>query len=412
MNVEVLLALRYTFTKHKEKFVSIINNFAILGITLGVATLIIVMSVMNGYEKELLGKILGFKGHLTITTRSLQLRHWNEIERVVADNVPEALLIAPTIEMEALAMSENSTSGVMVKGIDYEKMIEKINLSSGTILANDKCNGLFIGTLLDESLKHNGKVKLIIPKFNETMVGTIPRMKTYSVCGTFDIGMYEYNSGGVFLDLKDAQLLFKMDDKVSGIEITLKDLGQLASIKSRIIELLRQDTFNNKDLIIVDWQEANKTLANVLQVERTVMFLILSLIILIAAFNIISSLMLLVHDKMKEIAILRTIGMTKGSIMRVFIMSGSLIGVIGTIFGTILGIVFSLNIESIRGLLERMSGVKLFDPVIYFLTRLPCHINYEEVAFIIGISLMLSFLATIYPALRVARASPAEVLKY
>jgi lipoprotein-releasing system permease protein len=411
MNVEVLLALRYTFTKHKEKFVSIINNFAILGITLGVATLIIVMSVMNGYEKELLGKILGFKGHLTVTTRNLQLRNWDAIEKLVNENFPEALLVAPTIEMEALAMSESNTSGVIVKGINYEKMVEKIKIADGSIVGNS-CNGLFIGTLLDDSLKHSGKVKLIIPKFNETMIGSIPRMKTYDICGTFDIGMYEYNSGVVFMELKDAQLLFKMDDHISGIEIILKDLNDLPLVKRKIIELLRQDTFNNKDLVIVDWKDANKTLVDVLQVERTVMFLILSLIILIAAFNIISSLMLLVHDKMKEIAILRTIGMTKGSIMRVFIMSGSLIGIMGTILGTVLGIVFSLNIEKIRSFLETMSGVRLFDPLIYFLTKLPSHIKYEEVLSIVGVSLVISFLATIYPAFRVAKASPAEVLKY
>jgi lipoprotein-releasing system permease protein len=244
------------------------------------------------------------------------------------------------------------------------------------------------------------------------MVGSIPRMKTYKVCGTFDIGMHEYNGGVVFMNLSDAQLLFQMNGYVSGIEITLKSLGDVTSIKSKIIQLLRENTFESKNLVIVDWKEANKTLVDVLQVEKTVMFLILSLIILIAAFNIISSLMLLVHDKMKEIAILRTIGMTKGSIMRIFIMSGSLVGVIGTLLGATLGILFSLNIEKIRGILEGISGVKLFDPIIYFLTTLPSDIQDEQVLLIVFISLGLSLVATIYPAWRVSKTSPAEVLKY
>lgn len=412
MKTELLIALRYTFTKHKEKFVSIINNFAMVGITLGVATLIIVMSVMNGYEKELLGKILGFKGHLTVTTRDLQLKNYNEIEKIIVDNIPEVVSIEPTIEMQALAMSDNSTTGVIVKGIDYDKMVEKINLSSGIIIGKDSCNGLFLGSLLDQNLKHDGKVKLIIPQFNETIVGDIPRMKTYKVCGTFDIGMHEYNSGVIFMGLNDAQLLFKINDYVSGIEITLKTLGDIEVIKKRMIQLLRDNTFDNKNLVIVDWKEANKTIMDVLQVEKTVMFLILSLIILIAAFNIISSLMLLVHDKMKEIAILRTIGMTKGSIMKIFIMSGSLVGIIGTILGTTLGILFSINIEKIRSFLEGIAGIKLFDPVIYFLTTLPSDVRYEQVASIACISLGLSFVATIYPAWRVSKTSPSEVLKY
>jgi lipoprotein-releasing system permease protein len=237
-------------------------------------------------------------------------------------------------------------------------------------------------------------------------------MKTYKVCGTFDIGMHEYNSGVVFMNLNDAQLLFQMSNNVSGIEIILESLDDVIPIKNSIIKLLRENTFDNKNLIIVDWREANKTLVDVLQIERTVMFLILSLIILIAAFNIVSSLMLLVHDKMKEIAILRTIGMTKGAIMRIFMISGSFVGVIGTILGTSLGILFSTNIEKIRGVLEGISGVTLFDPIIYFLTTLPSDVQPAQVLLIASIALGISFIATIYPAWRVSKTSPAEVLKY
>jgi lipoprotein-releasing system permease protein len=214
------------------------------------------------------------------------------------------------------------------------------------------------------------------------------------------------------MDIADSQMLFEMDNTVTGIEITLKDLDDVQIVKDRLIEVLRKNTFSNDNMVVIDWQQANKTLMDGLKVERTVMFLILSLIILIAAFNIISSLILLVHDKMKEIAILRTIGMRKISVMRIFIMCGSLVGIIGTISGTALGIVFSINIERIRIFLEGISSVKLFDPVIYFLTTLPSDVETSQVIWIVGISLLLSFVATIYPAWRVSKTSPAEVLRY
>lgn len=410
MKTELYIALRYTFTQHKEKFVSIINAFAMIGIALGVATLIIVMSVMNGYEKTLFTKILGFKGHLTITTHDTKIQNWHEMKQNIQQKVHGITAIAPVIENQALAMSENGTSGVMIKGIEYEDLNQKMVLSDGFISLNNECKGIILGSSLNRNLQSN-KIKIVLPKFNETMIGAMPRMKSYNVCGEFDIGMYEYNSGIIFMDLKDAQLLFGLKESVTGIEISLQDSRDLLKIKQELIMLLRENSFSNDNLVIVDWQEANKTLMTGLQVERTVMFLILSLIILIAAFNIISSLMLLVHDKMKEIAILRTIGMTKTSIMKIFMISGSLVGVIGTVVGSILGILFSLNIESVRGFLEGLSGVKLFDPVIYFLTILPSDVNNEQVISVIVTSLILSFVATVYPALRVSRMSPAEILK-
>jgi lipoprotein-releasing system permease protein len=214
------------------------------------------------------------------------------------------------------------------------------------------------------------------------------------------------------MDIADSQILFEMDNTITGIEITLKNLDDVQKVKDRLIEALRKNTFGNTNMVVIDWQQANKTLMDGLKVERTVMFLILSLIILIAAFNIISSLILLVHDKMKEIAILRTIGMRKISVMRIFIMCGSLVGVIGTITGAILGIVFSINIERIRIFLEGISSVKLFDPVIYFLTTLPSDVDVPQVIWIVAISLLLSFVATIYPAWRVSKTSPAEILRY
>lgn len=412
MKLEIAIALRYTFTKHKEKFVSIINTFAMIGIALGVATLIIVMSVMNGYEQALFTRILGFKGHITITTKDSRLTNWQDIQNTLQTQLLNTLAIVPVIEMQALVMANKNTTGVLIKGMELNDIKQKITLSDGSFFTKEHCKGLILGNLLNENLNYSEKAKIILPKFNDTMIGAIPRMKTYDVCGTFDIGMHEYNSGIIFMELKDAQLLYEMQNAVTGIEVTVNNLQYVPQIKQQILSILRNNKFDNTDLLVIDWQQANQTLMDVLKIESTVMFLILSLIIMIAAFNIISSLILLVHDKMKEIAILRTIGMTKKSIMAIFMISGSLIGLSGTIFGTILGIIFSLNIEKIRQFLESISSTKIFDPVIYFLTSLPSSIDYIQVLYIICISLGLSFVATIYPAWRVSKTSPATVLKY
>jgi lipoprotein-releasing system permease protein len=416
LKLEFLIAKRYTFTQYKEKFVSIINIFAMLGIALGVATLIIVMSVMNGYEKTLLDKILGLKGHLTIISSDLKLHNWGEIHNIIQTNVKEVAMVVPVIENQALAMTDEGTSGVIVKGMLQKDIEQKIALSNGVIDIDKNCKGLILGVSLEQNLHinydENSQVKIVIPKFNETIVGTIPRMKSYNVCGTFDIGLYDYNNGIVFMNLQDAQLLFKLGESVTGIEITLKDLSNTLKVKNDIIQLLKDNNFGNANIGIIDWQQANKTLMDGLQVERVVMFLILSLIIFIAAFNIISSLILLVHDKMKEIAILRTIGMRKVSIMRIFIMSGCLVGIIGTTIGTVLGVLFSVNIDKVKGFLESVAGMKIFDPMIYFLTKLPSEIDDTQVIYIILISLFLSFCATIYPAWRVSKTSPATILRY
>lgn len=412
LKLEFLIAKRYTFTKYKERFVSIINLFAAIGIALGVATLIIVMSVMNGYEKALFTKILGFKGHITITTKDFTLVNWEEIQKTVQKEVKQVIAAVPVVEQQALAMNEKGAKGVIVKGMLFDDLEQKINISDGFMKKESCCRGLILGGVLKRNLDAEDKVKIVVPKFTETMVGMMPRMKSYKVCGTFDIGMYEYNDGIVFMDLEDSQFLFELDKAITGIEVTIENLDDVFKVRNQIINLLRENSFGNKNLLVIDWQQSNKTLMDGLQVERTVMFLILSLIILIAAFNIISSLILLVHDKMKEIAILRTLGMKKLSVMRIFVMCGCLVGMIGTFIGTALGILFSLNIERIRSFLEGISNVKLFDPVIYFLTTLPSDINQRQIIYIILISLFLSFIATIYPAWRVSKASPARVLRY
>ena len=412
--LEFLIAKRYTFTQYKEKFVSVINIFAMVGIALGVATLIIVMSVMNGYEKALFTKLLGFKGHITVTTHDTKVINWADIQTDIKENIDHIIAVMPVVEKQALAMTDNGTSGILLKGMLLDDVDKKIRLSEGYINRDTNCNGLILGVSLQQALHidYHSKVKIITPQFNQTMRGMMPRMKSYINCGMFDIGMYEYNNGIIFMNLTDIQLLFELNNTVTGIEIMVDDMKNIPAVKIAILQLLRANAYDNENLLVIDWQEANKTLLDGLKVERSVMFLILSLIIIIAAFNIISSLILLVHDKMKEIAILRTIGMQKISIMRIFMICGCLVGVIGTSIGAFIGIIFSLNIEKIRQYLESFSDVKIFDPIVYFLTALPSNIDLTEVLYTILMSLSMSLIATIYPAWRASKASPAEVLKY
>ncbi len=414
MKLELTLALRYSFTKQKEAFLSIINIFSIIGIALGVATLIIVMSVMNGYEKSLFTKILGFKGHLLITTLDRKVLNWRELSEELKLVLPEVKLVAPVIEKEALAMTNNATNGIIFKALDLTSLDKKMTLSDGILVAANNCSGLFIGKDLADNLQVNpyDTIKIIIPEINQTMIGMIPRIKSYSVCGTFDLGFTDYNTGLIFhSSIEEAQKLFKLGEAVTGLEISLSKIEDAQKIKGKIIEILRHNNFQNENLAVVDWQEMNKSLTEGLKLERTVMFFILSLIIVIAVFNIISSLILLVKDKSKEIAILRTLGITRLAIMRVFIMAGLILGVIGTGLGILIGVIISLNLEKIRLFLEQFTGVTLFDPVIYFLTKLPCDLNYSELVWIGLLSIFSSFLATLYPAWRVATLPPAAILR-
>ncbi len=414
IKLELFIATRYLLTKQKEKFVSVINIFSLVGVMLGVATLIVVMSVMNGYEKELLDKILGVKGHLTITTRQARIQNWQEIISTISSNVTNTLSIIPVVEQQALVLNNDKAGGVVIKGMLQNDILYKLK-DKVIMLSTERNklnNSIIIGDVLARNLQVDDIVKVVVPKFNQTMFGVVPRIKTYRVAGVFDFGMYEYNSGLIFMALDDAQKLFQFGDDITSIEITLKNIRDVSAVKQQLIILLRQYSTNDHDIIVIDWQQANQTLVDGLTVERNVMFLILSLIVVIAAFNIISSLVLLVRDKMRSIAILRTIGMQKGSIMRIFIICGFAIGIVGTALGVVLGVVFCIYMEDIRLFLEKMIGIKVFDPVIYFLTTLPVEVDIKQIIYIVLMSLLLSLLATIYPAWRVSLTSPAGVLRY
>ncbi len=415
---ELLVALRYLLTKRKEGFLSIINAFALIGIALGVATLIIVMSVMNGYETELIDKIVNIRGHIGIYAKNGDLYDYNAILAKIKKEEnflkQDVKFLAPVVEGQAMILKGSKIAGVIVRGMNFSDLHDKPLLSTSLLYGSFEQSiehgfedSIIIGINLADQLNVSvgDSLKLAAPQTNATAVGPLPRMKTFRITGIFDLGMYEYNSTLVFISLKAAQIFFKQYEAIDHIEIILNNFQRTNAAKSLLIS-----KFSNY-LKIIDWTALNQTLVQALSIERTVMFLILSLIILIAAFNIISSLMILVKDKSKSIAILRTIGATKASIVRIFILCGFAIGLCGTICGTILGVVFTVNIERIRMFLEKLLGIPLFDPVIYFLTRLPAELKLEEIVYITTIALVLSFIATIYPAIRIARLAPVEILR-
>ncbi|MDZ5761081.1 lipoprotein-releasing ABC transporter permease subunit [Lyticum sinuosum] len=410
---EISLALRYVFTSHKDRFISVINLFSLIGISLGVATLIVVMAVMNGYESELIDKILGFKGHLTIITmnnnksdqKSLYKQETDKKLSKIDDitDISEILFSGYFTESQCIVASNKAMNGAIIKGVDSDYLLKKPGISSNIdIIFKD---GIILGVELARKLgvKVGDDVKIISPSTNHTIIGNLPKVITLKLVNTIDFGIYDYNAGIGFIPLKISYKLFDNQNKM--IEIVLKSINSTDNVKKILLKRF-------PDISIIDWQENNQSLVQAIKIEQNVMFLILSLIIMIATFNIISSLVILVKDKSKSIAILRTMGATKCSIINIFIFTGSIIGIMGTSAGMIIGIIFTNNIDKIKKLIEKISGNELFDPIVYFLTKLPAKIIWTEIFFIGGLSLFFSFIATIYPAIKVAEIDPAKTLRY
>ncbi|MHC0448767.1 MAG: lipoprotein-releasing ABC transporter permease subunit [Candidatus Lariskella arthropodorum] len=412
-NFEWQIACRYLLTKKKDGFISVINTLSLIGIAIGVSVLIIVMSVMNGYETELIKRILGINGHITIMAPGNRLMSFDQSLSQQIQDIPGIKFVAPIITDQAMVMDRNAT-GVIIRaidGVDLEKkpMMEN-SLLGGNFNSYKRGEGIIIGIELARQLdvSDGDSIKLISPELDNLAIGSIPRAKTFKIIGIFDVGMHEYNSSTIFMTLKSAQLFLGINQKISGIEIVLQKHANLPHTKKAISQVLES---NSKDLVIVDWTQQNDSLMNALRIERNVMFFILSLIVVIAAFNIITSLTMLVNDKKTGIAIFKTIGMDQSSIVKIFMLCGSIIGITGTIIGCILGVFFAINIEKIREFLESLTGITLFDPVIYFLTSLPSELSFVNVMFIFLISVLLSLVATIYPAIKASKLSPVVIFR-
>jgi lipoprotein-releasing system permease protein len=408
---EWMIALRYLRAKRAESFISVISGFSLIGIALGVATLIIVMSVMNGFRHELLARILGLQGHVIVQGDARYLTDFDAVAARVR-GVPGVVRVAPIVDGQALASGGGSSPGVVVRGIraaDLSSLtLVSQSLSGGALADFRGGESVIIGARLASKLgiAPGGTITLIAPRGNVTPFGVTPRIKSYTVVGTFNIGMSEYDSTFVFMPLSEAQLYFNMGDAVSSLEVMVANPDTVNAIVGPIAYAAGPHT------LVRSWQAISQSLFEALQVERNVMFLILTLIILVAALNIVSGLIMLVKDKSGDIAILRTMGATRGSVMRVFLISGASIGVIGTILGFLIGVVFCANIEGIRQFLSSLTGTTLFNPEIYFLSRMPAEMDPGEVIAVVLMALALTFLATLYPSWRAARLDPVEALRY
>lgn len=402
--------MRYLRARRQEGFISVIAWFSLLGIALGVATLIIVMSVMNGFRAELLDRILGINGHLSVYGKNDRLTDFDDLAEKIR-RLPGVKSVTPIIEGQVMATSKDIASGAVVRGFRKRDLLSRPiiadKIEAGSLQNFDK-NSVVIGARLARKLRLGigHKITLISPKGNVTAFGTVPRMRSYKVAATFNIGMYEYDSGFIFMPLESAQVYFRMPGAVTNLEVFVDDPDAAMAV-GRLIPPLW-----DKPTRIHDWQMANASFFNAIQVERNVMFMILTLIIVVAAFNIISSMIMLVKDKGHDIAILRTMGATRGTIMRIFFLSGASVGVIGTFAGLVLGLTFARNIEAIRQWIQGLTGTDLFAAEIYFLSRLPAVVDSGEVVAVVLMGLGLSFLATLYPSWRAARIDPAEALRY
>jgi lipoprotein-releasing system permease protein len=408
---EWMLAKRYLRARRKEGFISVIAGISFIGIMLGVATLIIVMAVMNGFRHELFQKILGINGHVIVHKIQAPFDDYDQAAARLR-SVTGIKAVMPLVEGQAMISTPTNTLGALVRGLS-EASLDKLPLVSGnvrfgTLKGFDQQEGVALGTRLANALGVNvgDSISLVAPKGASTPFGTAPRIKRYMVSAVFELGMSEYDKTMVFMPLAEAQRYFSRGAEVDVLEVIVDSPDNV----DNVIGPLRLAA--GPTLHLTDWRKRNETFFTVLEVERNVMFIILSLIVLVAALNIISGIMMLVKEKSRDIAILRTMGATKGAIMRVFLITGASIGVVGTIAGLILGIAVCSNIETIRQGLQSLLGTKLMDPQVYYLTRLPARIDAIETAWIVAMALVLSVLATLYPSWRASRLDPVEALRY
>ena len=409
---ERLVAFRYLRARRQEGFVSVIAVISVLGVMLGVATLIVVMAVMNGFRQELLSRILGVNGHLTVRGISKPIENYGALTDRLA-GLPGVRLATPLAQGQVMIVARRGTSFGLARGMRPADLKAR-ELIAGNITAGDLGDftddgeAVLIGSRMAQrlGLRVGDSLTLVSPQGTTTVMGTVPRMKSYRIAALFEVGMYEYDSTFLYMPLPAAQLFFRLAGRVNGIEVFAEDPDEVRDLSRRVKREL------GPGYRTIDWQQANSSFYSAIQVERNVMFLILTLIMLVAALNIVSSLIMLVKDKGRDIAVLRTMGATRGMILRIFLLSGASVGLIGTIAGFALGVAFCLNIQTIQGWLERLTGTDLWPAEVRFLTEVPAVIDWTEVTTVVTMALVLSFAATIYPAWRAARLDPVEALRY
>ena len=408
---ERMVAMRYLRARRQEGFISVIAWFSLTGIALGVATLIIVMAVMNGFRAELLGRILGLNGHMTIYGATGPISDWDAVTRRLRA-LPDVIDASPLVEGQAMATANGAAGGALVRALRPEDMARRSlivsNIRGGELAQFQGDDAAMIGVRMAArlGLTTGDRITLISPQGNVTAFGTMPRLRAFRVAAIYETGMFEYDNAFVFLPMEAGQAFFRTGEDASGIEVFVRDPQRIWEARRAVVGAAGQG------VRVLDWQQANSSFFNAVQVERNVMFLILTLIILVAAFNIVSSLIMLVKDKSRDIAILRTMGASRGGVLRIFFMAGASVGVLGTLAGLTLGVVFNLNIEYVRQFLQWVTGTQLFSPEVYFLATMPSKMEPREVVEVLVMALALSFLATIYPAWRAARLDPVEALRY
>jgi lipoprotein-releasing system permease protein len=408
---EWMVALRYLRARRADGFVSVIAGFSFLGIMLGVATLIVVTAVMNGFHRELMDKIMGINGHAFVQAVETPFTDWDDVASRTA-KTPGVKLAIPMVEGAAGISTQFGQSGVLVRGVREKDLVRLPgivgNIRDGSLEGFDKAEGVALGQRLAETLgvRVGDKVSLLIAKGGQTPFGVAPRIKAYNVVAIFAIGMSEFDNVFVYMPLTEAQAFFNKDNEATVVEVFVEDPDQIDAFR------LAFDKEVTRPVIITDWRQRNRTFFETLQVEKNILFIILSLIVIVAAFNIISGLTMLVKDKTQDIAILRTIGATRGAVLRIFMMIGASIGVVGTLAGFALGLLLAKNLDAIRNAINSAFNANLFPAEFYFLSRLPAIVDEREVAVIVGMTLVIAILASIYPAWKAASLDPIDALRH
>jgi len=409
---ELFVGLRYTRAKRRTHFISFISSASMVGIALGVWALIVVLSVMNGFQHELRARILGVAAHVQMQGFEGGLANWRDVAREASAN-PAVVAAAPYVNQQGLIANEGHVQGALVRGVlpqdedrvadigRHMKVGELADLQSGRF-------GIVLGSELAYAVgaRMGEKIVLVSPQGQVTPAGILPRIKQFTVVGIFEVGMYEYDAGLALIHLEDAQRLYRLEDRVSGVRLKLADLFDAPAVARELTRSL------SADVVVMDWTRSHANFFRAVQIEKRVMFIILTLIVAVAAFNLVSSLVMTVTDKQSDIAILRTLGATPASILQIFVVQGSLIGVVGTLLGTVSGVITALNIETVVPAIERIFDVHFLAPDVYYISDLPSELQWADVVTVGGVSLLLSLVATLYPSYRAARVNPAEALRY